>query len=98
MWFTSPEIFSKLLSNRNRAQLAQLAQLAQIARAYFASLHEMAATSGRAPGNLWRSFETMERYGLVRSQKGARDKLFPSFPAAMCRFKWCCLRRCGTVT
>ena len=74
VWFTSPESFAKLLSNRNRALLAQIADT------HPASLHELAATSGRTPGNLSRTLKTMERYGLVRLHKGERGKLRPEVP------------------
>ena len=49
VWFTSPESFAKLLSNRNRALLAQIADT------HPASLHELATTTGRTPGNLSRT-------------------------------------------
>ena len=71
VWFTSPESFAKLLSNRNRALMAQIADT------HPASLHELAATTGRTPGNLSRTLKTMERYGLVRLHKGKRGKISP---------------------
>ena len=71
VWFTSPESFAKLLSNRNRALLAQIADT------HPSSLHELATRTGRTPGNLSRTLKTMERYGLVRLHKGARGKLRP---------------------
>jgi predicted transcriptional regulator len=71
VWFTSPESFAKVLSNRNRALLAQIVNTQPT------SLHELAASSGRTPGNLSRTLKTMERYGLVRLHKGARGKLRP---------------------
>lgn len=74
VWFTSPESFAKLLSNKNRALLAQIADTRP------ASLHELAATTGRTPGNLSRTLKTMERYGLVRLHKGERGKLRPEVP------------------
>ncbi len=74
VWFTSPEGFAKLLSNRNRALLAQIADT------HPASLHELATTTGRTPGNLSRTLKTMERYGLVRLHKGERGKLRPEVP------------------
>ena len=45
-----------------------------------ASLHELAATTGRTPGNLSRTLRTMERYGLVRLHKGERGKVRPEVP------------------
>jgi predicted transcriptional regulator len=74
VWFTSPESFAKLLSNRNRALLAQIADT------HPASLHELATSTGRTPGNLSRTLKTMERYGLVRLHKGERGRLRPEVP------------------
>ncbi len=74
VWFTSPESFAKLLSNHNRALLAQIADT------HPSSLHELATTTGRTPGNLSRTLKTMERYGLVLLHKGERGKLRPEVP------------------
>ena len=74
VWFTSPESFAKLLSNRNRALLAQIADT------HPSSLHELATATGRTPGNLSRTLRTMERYGLVRLHKGERGKLRTEVP------------------
>ena len=74
VWFTSPESFAKVLSNRNRALLAQIADT------HPASLQELAAQSGRTPGNLSRTLRTMERYGLVRLHKGERGTVRPEVP------------------
>ena len=74
VWFTSPESFAKVLSNRNRALLAQIADTRP------ASLHELAAQSGRTPGNLSRTLRTMERYGLVQLHKGERGTVRPEVP------------------
>ena len=71
VWFTSPESFAKVLSNKNRALLATIVET------HPASLHELAAASGRTPGNLSRTLRTMERYGLVQLHKGARGMLRP---------------------
>ena len=71
VWFTSPESFARLLSNRNRALLAQISQT------HPESLHDLAAATGRTPGNLSRTLKTMERYGLVRLHKGERGKVRP---------------------
>lgn len=67
VWFTSPESFAKVLSNRNRALLAQIVET-------------HAASSGRTPGNLSRTLKTRERYGLVRLHKGERGRLSPEVP------------------
>ena len=74
VWFTSPESFAKLLSNRNRALLAQIVDT------HPSSLNELAASTGRTPGNLSRTLKTMERYGLVHLHKGERGKLRPEVP------------------
>jgi predicted transcriptional regulator len=74
VWFTSPESFAKLLSNRNRALLAQIADTRP------ASLHALALQTGRTPGNLSRTLRTMERYGLVQLHKGARGMVRPEVP------------------
>ena len=74
IWFTSPESFAKLLSNRNRALLSQIVDTNP------ASLHELAASTGRTPGNLSRTLRTMERYGLVLLHKGERGRLRPEVP------------------
>jgi len=74
VWFTSPESFAKLLSNRNRALLAQIADT------HPNSLHELAEATGRTPGNLSRTLKTMERYGLVRLHKGERGRVRPEVP------------------
>ena len=74
VWFTSPESFAKLLSNRNRVLLAQIVDT------HPASLQELATLTGRTPGNLSRTLKTMERYGLVRLHKGERGRLRPEVP------------------
>ena len=71
VWFTSPESFAKLLSNRNRSLLAVIADTRP------ASLHELAAATGRTPGTLSRTLRTMERYGLVDLHKGERGRIRP---------------------
>ena len=71
VWFTSPESFAKLLSNRNRALLAQIAET------HPSSLHELASSTGRTPGNLSRTLRLMERYGLVQLHRGDRGKIRP---------------------
>jgi predicted transcriptional regulator len=71
VWFTSMDSFARVLSDRNRALLDL------IARAEPGSLAELAALSGRATSNLSRTLKTMERYGLVRLDKGAGGKIVP---------------------
>jgi predicted transcriptional regulator len=64
VWFTSMESFAKILSDRNRALLALIAETNP------ASMNELAEKTGRARSNLSRTLRTMERYGLVRFEKG----------------------------
>jgi predicted transcriptional regulator len=71
VWFTSPESFAKLPSNRNRSLLAIIADTKP------ESLQTLALATGRTPGNLSRTLRTMERYGLVRLHKGARGAVRP---------------------
>lgn len=65
VWFTSIESFAKVLSDRNRALLALIAETNP------GSMNELAERTGRARSNLSRTLRTMERYGLVRFEKGA---------------------------
>jgi predicted transcriptional regulator len=74
VWFTSMDSFARVLSDRNRALLDL------IASAQPGSLAELAALSGRATSNLSRTLRTMERYGLVKLDKGAGGKIVPRVP------------------
>jgi predicted transcriptional regulator len=74
VWFTSPESFAKLLSNRNRALLGVIAETRP------ESLSQLATATGRTAGNLSRTLRTMERYGIVRLHKGARGVVRPEVP------------------
>jgi predicted transcriptional regulator len=76
VWFTSMESFARVLSDRNRALLDL------IARSQPGSLTELAAVSGRAKSNLSRTLKTMERYGLVRLNKGKSGQIVPRVPYA----------------
>ena len=71
VWFTSVESFAKILSERNRSLLALIAERRPD------SIDTLAAASGRARSNLSRTLRTMERYGLVRLEKGEGRKLRP---------------------
>lgn len=74
VWFTSLEGVAKVLSNRNRVLLGVIAETRPV------SLHELAARTGRTPGNLSRNLRTMERYGLVRLNRGVRGTVRPEVP------------------
>lgn len=71
VWFTSPESFAKVLSNRNRALLGLIAETQP------ESLSALAETTGRTTGNLSRTLHTMERYGLVQLHRGRRGSVRP---------------------
>lgn len=74
IWFTSPESFAKLLSNRNRALLGVIADTRP------ESIRALAAVTCRTPGNLLRTLQTMECYGLVRLHKSPRGAIRPEVP------------------
>ena len=74
VWFTSPESFAKLLSNRNRSLLGVIAETRP------ESLNALATVTGRTPGNLSRTLRTMERYGVVRLHNGVRGAVRPEVP------------------
>jgi predicted transcriptional regulator len=71
VWFTSTESFAKVLSAGNRALLRVIAKHAP------GSLDELARMTGRAKSNLSRTLKTMEGYGLVRLERGARGRIKP---------------------
>lgn len=71
IWFSSVESFARVLSEKNRALLALIAKRRPD------SIDALAAASGRAKSNLSRTLRTMERYGLVRLEKGEGRKLRP---------------------
>jgi predicted transcriptional regulator len=71
VWFTSLESLAQVLSERNR-MLLEL-----IAKSKPASISELAAMSGRARPNLWRTLRTMEVYRLVELHKGANRRVEP---------------------
>lgn len=74
VWFTSPESFAKVLSNKNRALLEF------IAATHPASLQELAEGTGRKPSNLSRTLKTMADYGFVRLHRGPRGQVRPEVP------------------
>ena len=74
VWFTSPESFARVLSNKNRALLNV------IAATHPDSLQALAASTGRKTSNLSRTLKTMEQYGFVRLHRGARGKVRPEVP------------------
>jgi len=71
VWFTSTESFAKVLSAGNRELLRVIAEKAP------GSLDELAQLTGRRKSNLSRTLKTMEGYGLVRLERGARGRIAP---------------------
>ena len=71
VWFTSPESFAKVLSNRNRALLGVIADT------HPESIQDLAAQTGRKASNLSRTLKTMEQYGLVTLHRGIRGQVRP---------------------
>ncbi|MBI3249572.1 MAG: helix-turn-helix domain-containing protein [Deltaproteobacteria bacterium] len=74
VWFTSPESFARILSNRNRALLEV------IATTHPESLQDLAVKTGRKTSNLSRTLRTMERYGFVHLHRGVRGRVKPEVP------------------
>jgi predicted transcriptional regulator len=74
VWFSSIDSFAKVLSERNRELLRLIAETKP------QSLNELAKATGRAKSNLSRTLKTMERYGLVRFEKGRGRTLVPRTP------------------
>jgi predicted transcriptional regulator len=69
VWFLSTESFARVLTASNRELLRVIAEKAP------GSLEEMAELTGRKKPNLSRTLKTMERYGLVRLERGERSRL-----------------------
>lgn len=74
IWFTSMGSFARVLSDQNRALLELIAETQPD------SIAELANLSGRAKSNLSRTLKTLERYGLVRLEKGKGGKILPRIP------------------
>ena len=71
VWFTSIESVAQVLSDKNRMLLELIAQSKP------ASISELAALSGRARSNLWRTLRTMEAYRLVELRQAAHRRVEP---------------------
>jgi predicted transcriptional regulator len=74
VWFISAESFARVLSDRNRALLGIIAESAP------GSLARLAELTGRKKSNLSRTLKTMERYGFVQLNRGARGSVIPRVP------------------
>jgi len=72
VWFTSTESFAKVLSAGNRDLLRVIVERAP------KSLDELARITGKAKSNLSRTLRTMESYGLVHLEHGARGRVTPT--------------------
>lgn len=81
VWFTSLESLAKVLSKRNQALLELIVEKEP------ASMTELEEMSGRAKSNLSRTLRTMERYGLVRLEKGEDRKIMPRVPYSSIHFE-----------
>jgi len=71
VWFTSLESFAKVLSKRNVELLQIIAEYQPV------GYKELGSLSGRKIPSLSRTLRTMERYGLVRLEKGPDRKIIP---------------------
>jgi predicted transcriptional regulator len=71
VWFTSMRSLAEVLSDENRALLHTIWESKP------QSIAELAATTGRKPGNLSRTLKTMSHYGLVEMQPAERRQLRP---------------------
>lgn len=71
VWFASTESFAKVLSAGNRGLLRIIAERSP------GSLDELSRLTGKAKSNLSRTLRTMEGYGLVRLERGARGRITP---------------------
>jgi predicted transcriptional regulator len=74
VWFASAESFARVLSDRNRALLRIIAESSPD------SLARLAELTGREKSNLSRTLKTMERYGFVQLNRGARGSVIPRVP------------------
>lgn len=67
IWFTSMKSLSEVLSDENRALLRVIRDSNP------KSISELAATTGRHPGNLSRTLKTMANFGLVEMHREKRQ-------------------------
>jgi predicted transcriptional regulator len=72
VWFTSLESIAKVLSTGNRELLSI------IGSRHPRSIQELADITGRQKSNLSRTLKTMERYGIVRLDRGKDGRITPS--------------------
>lgn len=66
IWFTSMKSLAEVLSDENRALLRVIRD------ANPDSISDLAAMTGRQPGNLSRTLKTMAHYGLVEMHRESR--------------------------
>jgi predicted transcriptional regulator len=68
VWFTSMKSFASVLSDENRDLLRVIFDRKP------ESISELERLTGRKANNLSRTLHTMERYGLVRLEEGAKGR------------------------
>ncbi len=68
IWFTSMRSFANVLSDENRELLRVIFDRKP------ESISELERLTGRTASNLSRTLHTMERYGLVRLEEGAKGR------------------------
>ena len=71
IWFTSIESAAKILSHKNRELLGI------ISKEKPESVQDLAQLSGRAKSNLSRTLHTMQKYGLIKLEKGKGKAIVP---------------------
>lgn len=71
VWFNSLESFAKVLSKRNVELLQIITEHRPV------GYRELEELSGRKKPSLSRTLKMMERYGLVRLEKGPERKIIP---------------------
>jgi len=76
VWFPSTETLGKVLSGSNRKLLAEIHSSRPV------SLKELSEMTGRKVSNLSRTLRTMQRYGLVKLDKGPHGSVRPEVPYA----------------
>lgn len=67
IWFTSMRSVAEVLSDRNRALLRAIADT------HPPSVAELAQATGRQPGNLSRTLNTLSKYGLVELRRRGKN-------------------------
>lgn len=74
IWFPSTESLVRVLSDKNRTLLSLIRDSQP------QSLTDLAGITGRKKSNLSRTLKTMERYGIVKLERGGHGKVVPKVP------------------